>query len=244
MIGTSPVGRSRRHTSRPSMPGQHQVEHDQVGGRLAHEPQRRLAVGGLDHLVPVGAEVGHHDLAHGRVVVDDQHARQGRHLPPVAAGPHAASPATTPDDSTSAASAQPARRGRGGRAASGCRRGRRTGPAPAPRHGHASPHDQADRGRGARRRREQPRAEQAASPSTSGGSTASCDDHPAASHDRRPRASSAGPGATAAGTRRTAAASDADGAERDPGPHDVTSSRATHLVCSTPGRFGAISRHG
>ena len=41
---------------------------------------------------------------------------------------------------------------------------------------------------------------------------------------------------------------DPEGAQHDPGQqsrsHAWTSSRLTHLVCSTPGRLGAISRQG
>ena len=55
------------------MPGQHQVEHDQVGGAGAHgapaRPRRRRP----RRRVLGGAQVGHDDLADGGVVVDDQH---------------------------------------------------------------------------------------------------------------------------------------------------------------------------
>ena len=57
--------------------GQHQVEHDQVGGGVAHHAQRGLAVGRLDHLVLVGAQVGDDHLTHGVVVVDHQDAGHG-----------------------------------------------------------------------------------------------------------------------------------------------------------------------
>ena len=63
------------------MPGQHQVEHDEVGLALLHAAQRLLPVGGLDHLVPVGPQVGHHHLADGVVVVNHEHECQGVHLP-------------------------------------------------------------------------------------------------------------------------------------------------------------------
>ena len=55
------------------MPGQHQVEHHQVGRVVAHQRGDGLAVAGLVDVVTGRAQVGDHDLAHGRVVVDDQH---------------------------------------------------------------------------------------------------------------------------------------------------------------------------
>ena len=62
------------------MPGQHQVEHDQVVRRVALPRQRGLAVRRLDDLVLGGAQVGHDHLAHGRVVVDHEHSGHGHLL--------------------------------------------------------------------------------------------------------------------------------------------------------------------
>ena len=54
-IGTGASARSRRHTSRPSMPGEHEVEHHQVG-RVGQRPvERRPAVGHRLDLVAVAA---------------------------------------------------------------------------------------------------------------------------------------------------------------------------------------------
>ena len=54
-------------------PGQHQVEDHQVGRVVAHQRGDGLAVAGLVDLVTGRAQVGDHDLAHGRVVIDHQH---------------------------------------------------------------------------------------------------------------------------------------------------------------------------
>ena len=55
-------------------PGQHQIEHEQVGLVGAHQLQAGGPVGGLEHFVPVAGQVATQHLAHGVVVVDDQHA--------------------------------------------------------------------------------------------------------------------------------------------------------------------------
>ena len=58
---------------------QHQVEDHQVGGTVAQQCERALAVGGLVHLVPGGPQVGDHDLADRHVVIDHQYPCH-RHL--------------------------------------------------------------------------------------------------------------------------------------------------------------------
>ena len=64
------------------MPGQHQVEDHEVGAAAAHGRQGSLAVARLGDLVPAGAQVGHDDLAHGQVVVDDEHLSHAQLLAP------------------------------------------------------------------------------------------------------------------------------------------------------------------
>ena len=62
------------------MPGQHQVEHDEVGGAVPGERQRREPVLRLEDLETRPGQVAAHDLAQGEVVVDDEHGGHGSSL--------------------------------------------------------------------------------------------------------------------------------------------------------------------
>ena len=203
--------------------------------------QRGLAVAGLVDVVAGRPQVGHHHLAHGVVVVDDEHAGHQPHLRSVVR--RRAGAATTTTATTSAAKPSHSRR-RGGPAGSGCpaRAPNRPSTGTASRVTEPSTTKPADR-RGAAPRR-QPREHQerrAARPA--GARTASWSTTPPASQTAR---------SDAGRTGRCRAEPDADQHQHDAGgaeqpaehAHHATSIRATHLVCSTPGRFGAISRHG
>ena len=69
--------RSARHTVEATRLRQHQVEHHRVGPGRGGGPQRRPAVGGEVDAVARLAEVAGDDVAHGGVVVHDEHP--GRH---------------------------------------------------------------------------------------------------------------------------------------------------------------------
>ena len=68
------AARSRRHTSSPSMPGSIRSSTTRSGGCRVDRGQRRRPVGGQRHLEAGPLQVAAHDVAHGRVVVDDQYA--------------------------------------------------------------------------------------------------------------------------------------------------------------------------
>ena len=59
------------------MPGQHQVEHDQIGTLVGHQLQRLRAVAGDPGPVPGPLQVARDDLGDRRLVVDDQHRAAG-----------------------------------------------------------------------------------------------------------------------------------------------------------------------
>ena len=59
------------------MPGQHQVEHDEIGALLARSVERRGAVGGDARRVAGALQVARDDLGDRRLVVDDQHRAAG-----------------------------------------------------------------------------------------------------------------------------------------------------------------------
>ena len=61
------------------MPGQHQVEHDEVGPLLAGELDRARAVAGDARVVARALEVARDDLGDRRLVVDDEHGAAGGH---------------------------------------------------------------------------------------------------------------------------------------------------------------------
>ena len=69
-MGTRVARRRRRHTSRPSEAGQHQVQDQQVRPPIAHQAQGRLAVGGHGDLVARAAQVAVEHVGDGGVVVD------------------------------------------------------------------------------------------------------------------------------------------------------------------------------
>jgi hypothetical protein len=72
-IGTPDSARIARHTSMPSMPGQHQVQQHQVGLVLAEHRHRLVAVRAQRGLVALAAQHDAEHLGQRRVVVDDQH---------------------------------------------------------------------------------------------------------------------------------------------------------------------------
>ena len=76
------------------MPGQHQVQHDEVGAPSRIGAQRRLAVAGLDDLVAGRSQVGGHHLAHGGVVVDHEHRAMGHSSSAVGRGERSSPSAT------------------------------------------------------------------------------------------------------------------------------------------------------
>ena len=64
----------------PVDPGQHQVQHHQVGGLLAHHVQRLLPVPDVRDRVAACAQVGDHHLTDRVVVVDDKNPGHSRTL--------------------------------------------------------------------------------------------------------------------------------------------------------------------
>ena len=254
--------------------GQHHIEHDEVGPLVSHHRQRGLAVGRLRDVVPLGAQVGQHHLADGRVVVDDEHVRhQGvplwssagwvrlpRYdvrrpaLPPLAGSasspprhrPARARPARASPPSSSAASARDwsprcrSCRGPESRSTSSRRAPRtRSRAAAAPTSG-------------ATRTRSTP------STTTSGARTASCRTLPTTSHSRvgssrdqskpsrsrTPTSASTIPAAPSSVRNTSRPFPPEAGPDTRGRRHVSTSIRDSHLVWRTPGRFGAISRHG
>ena len=138
----------------------------------------------------------------------------------------------------SAGEHQPARRCSCGRAGSGCRPARRTGPAPGPRAGSPSRAPRSPRRPARGPPAAAPSAPTAPSTSTTSASTPSCSTTPAASQMHRVDQ------LVVACRLSTSQApySPTEHAERPerhahPG-HADTSSRDSHLVWSTPGRFG------
>ena len=80
----------------------HHVEHDQVGRLVAHGGQGARPVGRLADLVAGVAEVVDDDLAHGGVVVDDQHLRHRDSLLARVTGGTRTNPATATSTTTMA----------------------------------------------------------------------------------------------------------------------------------------------
>ena len=60
------------------MPGQHEVEHDEVRRRRRRDRQRAQPVGGVRRLEAVATQVAEDDLGHGGIVVDDEDAGHAR----------------------------------------------------------------------------------------------------------------------------------------------------------------------
>ena len=58
---------------------EHHVEHDEVGRLLLEQLARAVAVVGLERRVALALEVAHDDLAHDRLVVDDEDGGHGAH---------------------------------------------------------------------------------------------------------------------------------------------------------------------
>ena len=75
ITGRSPRERIHRHRAQPVGAGQHHVEHDEVGWTAFDQLARRVAVAGLERVEAVALEVASDDVAHDRLVVDDQHRR-------------------------------------------------------------------------------------------------------------------------------------------------------------------------
>ena len=78
ITGSSERSRIQRQTARPSVPGQHQVEDDEVRMLVLDERNRRVAVAGLERAVALAAQVLDDDLADDRLVIDDKHRRHPR----------------------------------------------------------------------------------------------------------------------------------------------------------------------
>ena len=72
MTGSSERERIQRQSSSPSVPGEHHVEHDEVGPVALEELARAVAVVRLERLVARPFEIAHDHLAHDRLVVDHQ----------------------------------------------------------------------------------------------------------------------------------------------------------------------------
>ena len=79
-IGTPDSARIARHTSMPSMPGQHQVEQHEVRLGLAEHRQRLVAVRAQRRLVALTAQHDAQHLGQRGVVVDDQYATLHAHI--------------------------------------------------------------------------------------------------------------------------------------------------------------------
>ena len=121
--------------------------------------------------------------------------------------------------------------------------GARPAPGPRPR-GHAAPHDQRDRRRRPPRPRQQPGSPSRHAPMTRPASTTSCGHHARAEPQRRPRAS--WPGSCRDSSQPRAVRAEERRRRRPAATAGLTShlQPATHLVWSTPGRLGAITRQG
>ena len=65
----------------PVDPGKHHVEDDERGRFRLEDPLRLLAVAGLQRAVAVAAEVARDDVAHRRLVVDNENGGHVRMLP-------------------------------------------------------------------------------------------------------------------------------------------------------------------
>ena len=213
-------------------PGQHQVEHHQVGRPLSEQPQRRLAGVGLERVVAVGAQVGEHDLAHRRVVVNDHHAGHARSSRRETSG----TGSHRPRPPRSARQARTSRRRSRGRAASGCRDSRRTAPGRVRRPGSRSRAPRGPTTTGARATPGSSRTASTPSTSTAGASSASWATTPPTSQIPGVDAPGSRPG-RAAGTARTAQPARPTSADQHP-RHHSTSIRLTHLVWRTPGPVG------
>ena len=75
MIGvTSLAARRRRQIDRPSSPGQHQVEHDQVDGLASQQAVQRLGIFGEQDFEAFLGQVAAQQVADACIVVDDHHA--------------------------------------------------------------------------------------------------------------------------------------------------------------------------
>ena len=56
----------------PVRAGEHQVEDDEIEARALDQPRARVAVAGLERAVALTGEIADDDLAHDRLVVDDE----------------------------------------------------------------------------------------------------------------------------------------------------------------------------
>ena len=65
--------RNRRHILEPAHTGQHEVEEDEVGGRVLHLEERFLATARRQYLVAVTLQVKDHQIADVPLVLHDEH---------------------------------------------------------------------------------------------------------------------------------------------------------------------------
>ena len=72
ITGSSERARIQRQRASPSVPGEHQVEHDQARRLALEQVARRLAVARLQRPVPLLLQVADDDVANDRLVVDDE----------------------------------------------------------------------------------------------------------------------------------------------------------------------------
>ena len=71
------MARARRQISRPSTPGQHQVEDQRVPAAALQFAHARIAIGGVRHRIALVAQVHAQQLGDVGVVLDDQDAFGG-----------------------------------------------------------------------------------------------------------------------------------------------------------------------
>ena len=64
--------------------GEHHVEHDEVGRASSERVACGVAVAGLERAVPLALEIADDDLAHDRLIVDDEHGLHLRSVPRMA----------------------------------------------------------------------------------------------------------------------------------------------------------------
>ena len=183
------------------MPGSIRSSTTRSAARRADRASAVSPSPGLDHLVLVGAQVGHDDLPHGRVVVDHEDSGHG-HLPAPSRAYERGRP--RPARTTSASEREPARPGSRGRAGSGCRRARRTGRAPGPRAASTAPSTTSPTTAGARAAtgaaaRRRPRSHRA----PAGAQHEVVQHHARRQPDRRRRPAGRCPAGSAAARRRT-----------------------------------------
>ena len=79
MTGTWPRSRKRATHGETVEPRQHDVEHHEIGHDLRGQLEGDQSVGGQGDVITLTSQVAGHDVADGRVVIDDQNPT-GRRL--------------------------------------------------------------------------------------------------------------------------------------------------------------------